>query len=523
MEIAALLCLAEAQRKKGGILAAPSETLAFVSKLYYPLWMVPWEDDSVIVDGLRIFSCTLTYMKPPDIEFFIEHIKRSTSVRELYRSVLKAHAQTFKDFLAETHITIEGIISDKQLLSAIFNYVERELQREGWDKPKSSALILPRLDKKAAEKTVEKLVQNWMQIQSEIKGLSYAIEVLKKETSFHEEKILQEIGQIEEIYQKELSRIKPQVNRRVQSLMRERDIKLESISKASLRELRAKLREKKRLENELEKLERRKNEYEKRREIRKSRKDEVGVARWNYRIKECENKISEVRGRLQAVSAFIEYSRREHEAAISKLKQDYQVLINRENKKITELESMLNSEVQAKRKEIEELHVDTSAIITHIKELIKRKQERAASLKRIGIPLMQKETTLVYVPFYLIQYQSESEIRYHIHAPAVATDYRGILMKIQKAFRTYSLEARINLLLRPRAKALNKMFSSVVLQRIREDRALSRVFRAIGRPNNILDAAGFKEKLRKGLEELRSEGWIKHDEEETIVKVYAAK
>ncbi|KUO42921.1 MAG: hypothetical protein APU95_00260 [Hadesarchaea archaeon YNP_N21] len=41
MEVAAIHCLAEAERKKGVLVSQP-EKISFVSKIYYPFWAIPW-------------------------------------------------------------------------------------------------------------------------------------------------------------------------------------------------------------------------------------------------------------------------------------------------------------------------------------------------------------------------------------------------------------------------------------------------------------------------------------------------
>jgi hypothetical protein len=261
-------------------------------------------------------------------------------------------------------------------------------------------------------------------------------------------------------------------------------------------------------------------EYRKRREIRKRRGDKVGVARWKYRLEVCGNKISEIKGRLQIVSSLLDRVYREREDAIKKLNAAYQTLIDGENKRVRQVEVRRDCENQAKKTEIDELREDTLAIITPINRLIEQKQQHASNLKAVTIPWKLEQTTLVYVPFYLVQYKSKHKSRYHVYSPVVAMDHRGILTKIQKAFRTYSLESRVNLLLRCSSEALDKMLSSTFISKIGEDKALSVKLQTMGQSNNLLDMPKFKEKLRRGMEELEKEGWIKSEEKDIILNTY---
>jgi hypothetical protein len=520
MEIASLLCLAEARRKRRGLLDTSTEKLTFLSKLYYPLWAISWGDDCLILDGLGYFSYDMSYMMPPDIELFTEHIKRSMKVRESYRNTLKSHAKTFEDFITEDRIPVKGIISDREILSTIARRIGKNL-RKSENQPSPSALVSPTLDKKLAEKAVEKFLQNWMRIQSEIKGLQYAINVLDEETRAHQEKILQEIGQIQETYEAELSRTKNKVNNQIESLISERDNKLERISKISEKETNRKLREKEKIERELRKLELRRVEYTKRRKIRKRRGDKVGVARWKYRLEVCGNKISEIRSRLQIVSSLLDRMYKEREDAIKKLNTTYQTLIDEENKRVQQVEARRDHENQAKKLEIDELHEDTLAIIALIKQLIEQKQQHASNLKAATIPWKIEQTTIVYLPFYLVQCKSKQKFRYQVCPPAVAMEHRGILTKIQKALKTHSLESRINLLLHRSSNALDKLLSSTFTSEIGEDKALSAKLQTMGYSNNLLNMPKFKEKLRRGMEELQKEGWIKSEEKDMVLNTYA--
>ena len=516
MEIAALLCLAEAQRKRGGLLGVSIERLSFISKLHYPLWAVPWEDECMIVDGFESFSYTIIYTKPPNMDFLTEQIKRSTTVRESYLSTLKSYAKTFKDLIVESYVPVEGIISDRDILS----YLEKELPKSE-TKTASPASISPTLNKELARMAAENLVQNWMQIESEIKGFQYAINVLNTETKTHEEKILQEIDQIREAYETELSHIRPEVNQKIERLISERDTKLKWISRTGERELQRKLQEKKKIEKQLRKLELRSVEYKKRREIRKSRGDKVGVARWTHKLKGCENEISLINGKFQTVTRTLDRAHRECEVAIKKLNDAYQDLIDMEKNRVMELEARADCETQAKKNEIDELRADTLAIVTLITQLKEQKQQHASNLKAVTISWKPEETTLVYVPFYLVGYESKRKLRYHTYPPVVAMDHRGILTKIQKAFRKYSLESRINLLLHSSCEALDKMFSSTFISKMKKDKKLSMKLQIMGHSNNLLDLPESREKLRRGLEEMQKEGWIKPEEKGKILDSYA--
>ena len=520
MEAAAILCLAEAKRKKPGILGAPPEKLSFISKLHYPLWAVPWENECIIVDGLGILSHQIAHEKPPDVKLFVEDLKRSTTARELFRKVLKSHAKTFEDFVETARVSMNSLVANKEILSTILGYIKQELSAK--ESATEHVTLIPlKLDEKAAMERAEKLINHWKLIQSEIEGLRYAIAVLDEETKLHEQKIAGEIEHIRETFEDKISHVKSEVEEKVEQLTTERDVKVKRILEVSERELKVALKERAKDEQKLEKLERDKRVYEKRKQIRKSRGDQTGVTYWDHKIEVCKNKISEVRGKIKVLSRFIERTRKQGELAVKKLSDSYNEMIVRERKRISDLEVQRDSQIELTKKEVEELVSEASSITKLIGRLIEQKKIHASKIEQITIPWKPEGVALINMPFYLFRYETEEKSRYHMHPPVVAMGYEGIIRRIQKTIWSFSLESRIKLLLRPRSRGLEEMFTSIFVEKVQEDETLARVVYDIGSSKNLLNAQGFGEALATGLEELKVEGWISREEGEAILKAYA--
>jgi len=520
MEVAAILCLAEAQRKKPGILDVSPERISFISKQHYPLWAVPWENECLIADGLESFSHTIVHMKPPDVKLFTEDIKRNTAIRKLYRSALEKHAQTFKDFIETTQIPIEAVISDKKLLSIIFEYLKQNFTSKR-NAAELIGLAPPKLNEKTALEVARKIIDHWEQIQSEIKGLQYAIGVLNEETSFHEHKILREIEQLRGMYKKEILRIKPLIEKRVERLITDRDAKIKKAMKDTEREVIATLKERDKQERKLRRLERSIRGFERKRDARKRKGDKPGESYWNSEVKKCKTKMSEIGEAIQALSHRIERARKQNEDTIKKLNKDYQAMIDRERSRTADLKASGDYEIATKRKEIEELRSEASSIINLVGQLIEQKRLHASQLKEVTIPLRPEGVTLICVPFYLVQYETEEKSRSQLYAPVIAMGYEGIIKRIQKAVWSFSLEYRIKLLLRPRSMELKRMFTSILAKKTREDKAFKEILHRLGCSNNLLSIPNFREVLARGMEELKGEGWVNSEEKDAILYTYA--
>lgn len=520
MELAAILFLAEAKRKKHVMVGFSPEKILFISKLHYPLWAVPWENGCLIIDGLQILSSTLNYMALPNMELFFNDIERGQTLREQFRNALEKYAQAFADFSETTRIPMKALVTSKELLSDFSEYVKETLTLKT-DVTGKIILISPKLDEDAAGENAKKVFDLHEQIQSDVKGLEHADRVLSEMAQFHQQKILREIELVNEAFKEEVDRVKPLVEKKVESLLKERDAKIEKMNRVAEAELNAKLREKERRQRELEKLELNYTEYKKRLEVRRSRHDKIGAARWEHSLRICENKISEVKERMHHLSRYIEKIRRQNQEGIDKLKYGYQTLIDSERKKITDIEASRESVTKAKESENEKLRLMTQHIISLIEQLAEQKRLHAAELKSLTIPWKPEQVTLLGVPFYLVGYKAEDKLRYRVYPPLRVMSSEGIVKKIEKTLLSFRLVSRIKLLLQPRSKTLNKMFNTILEEKMKTDNAFKGSLRELGVSNNLLKNSDLKEALTKGVAELQSEGWIKQEEGTVLIKMYA--
>lgn len=517
-EVGALLLLAEAERrKKTGIFRGTVETLAVLSKLHYPMWVVPWEDKCLLIDGMETVSYSLQYCKLPDIEAFVEHLKRSATAQESYRTALRSHKGTFSDFLSATQIVIAGLVTDKELLSDLSAFVKDGQPQTD----KLTSLIQPKIDMKEATRIGEKISERHSMLQSEIKGLQFAIDILDEETKTHIDKLQLELEQVRRKYQEKIAVIKADVAKRTGELEKERDEKVEKMTAINQKEVDVRLEEKKRWEQELVKLEQDKSEYEKRKELRKHKKDEVGEARWDARLREVKNQISTVKGKISALSNFISRSNKETEKTAKNTRDTCQKLIDAEERKVKDIESLRDSEIGEKEKGIQELRQEALTITDKIEQLIDQKKGHAATLKEATVQRRTETPTLVHVPFYLIQYETDQEKRRRVRSPAIARDPSGIMMKIRKTLKGYGRQSKISTLLKTRSKALETMLTSFE-ERVDSDKSLQRSLSQISESNNLLASPDFKEKVRRGVGELEAEGWVKPEEKAAVLEVYAA-
>lgn len=517
LEISAILCLTEAERrKKTGLFKGAVEALSLLSKLHFPMWLVPWRDKCQLIDGMENIQCTIQYYKPPDVEAFVEHLKRSSTAYELYRNALRSHRDTFSDFLSKTETPVRGLVTDKGTLSEISAFISESRPEAG----RSTSLMHPSISREEALRIVEKISEHHNELECETKGLQYAIDALNEETGMHAGKLGQELEQIREKYGKKLAVLKTEVDERTRELEKEKKEKTEKIASTNKTEVEGRLKEKRKWEQEHAKLEQDKSEYEKRKELRKRKKDEVGATRWGTRLREVKSQISTVKGKIDALSDFINRSNKETEKTIRDVCDTYQKLMVGEENRVRNLEKMRDEEIKEKEREMEELRQETSAISSKIGLLIDQKRKQASILEEATVPCKNEAITLVQVPFYMIQYETQKEKRYRVHPPAYARAPGGIVTKIRKTLQRYSLQSKIGALLKTRSRALETMLASFE-ERLNRDKNLQMSVTKLSEANNLLASPDFKERVMRGLGELEAEGWIKPEERNAILSIYA--
>jgi hypothetical protein len=518
MEITAILALAEANRKKPIIVDLFPEKIMFISKLHYPLWIVPWENRSLLVDGLQISSSNIDFMALPEIEPFLNNLERGKSDRTQFFNALNQHEHTFASFSEAQNIQFNSIITDKALLAEIAQYIE-ETATATANASENIVLFPPRLDAEAAEKSTFGFLDLYHSLQSNIKGLEYVSQILNQSAKLHQEKINREIELSNKAFNREVEAIRPAVEKNVDKLLKEQNAKTERMNKMARTELNAKLREKERQQRELQRLELKRIESKRLLDIRKSRHDKVGIAHREQSLRSCETQLLEARERLEELSRKIERAQKQNLEETTAQQCQYQALIDNERKKIINIEVSRESMVGTKKNEENRLRSVTARILGQIEQMAEQRKLHITGLEELAIAWQPEKSTLVALPFYLTAYHAASKHRYSIFPPFKAQSPEGIVKKIEKKLLSFSLTSRIQLLLQPRSKMLDKRLNTF-LETMQTDKSLSSKLAELGKTNNLLNQPNLKEVLTKGVEEMKAEGWIKQEEGAKLIKDY---
>lgn len=518
VELAAIACAIEVEWKKLRV-EEHAMVPSVMSKVYYPIWCIPHGKQSFLIDGMKLVSGSVSLLKPPDPGTLAETLKKSAREQEQYVSALRSEAAVFNRFFSQKQITIAGYVSDKETLLDLTSFL-KEARTIAVSSKSSVGYFLPlKIDKENAIRITEEILENFATLQSQIKGLQYAMEVLVEETRGHGDRLEKELKEIQDDFNHRISVLSVTVRENTTKLEDECSSEISRITKNNDARIEEILAEKQDLEKQLMRLERDKIEYEKRRDLRRSRKDKPGEARWNVRLRQVKKQFSSVKGKVKSLSDWMTKTQKETEKATKKLNEMYSKLIDEEKMRIVSLEKSRDLKIQEKNAETEELQEKTQALTKNINSLIVQINLSMSETEETMVPWETAGPILIGIPIYLAGLQINNEKRYSMFAPVIAQEYKGFALRIGTALGVSGLGSRIASFLRPRSEGIEKLVS-LLRKALENDKKLETGVDKVAAANNLIESKDFEKRLRKGLEELENEGWIKPNEKATLEKAY---
>ncbi len=518
MELAAIICMAESERKKSGFLDRSSENLDFICKMHYPIWLMPFRGKCLLLDGMFTTEARLASVTPSDPETFIEHLKRHANNLQMYREALNEQQETFAKFAEKNGQSVEGLIVDEGLISAFRDLISLESADSG-ESHQNVPLLNPRIDGQEALKIYEKIRTHSTKLESSVKGLGFALSSLDEQSKWHIDKVKKELQQTGEEFDTKLSELKSQVAQKKANLMKERDAKTDAIVGAHGKEVAAKISQKHKLDDELLKLEQAKAEYEKRKKLREKKKDEVGKDRWKVRARNVKQQISTLRNKSRTLSTFIDQVQKEDNKSTAKVQSAYQKLLDEEDLKVSDLQEKRDSLVAEANGLIEEIEQSSQQIGQKIRNLIEQIKEAMSNVERSTMSRKVEKPIVMGIPFYAVRYDSKNSARYGLQSPVIAQAPGGIMMKIRKTFHTGSLDRRIGTLLKPRNRDI-EIFFETFRTLIEKNPDLDKIVNGMSGVCNVLKKTGLTSSLESGLAKLEEEGWIGPGERVAILRSY---
>jgi hypothetical protein len=512
MEKAAIFCLAELERAKGGglIMKQPTEKLVFIAEGFYPFLLVPWNGLNLIFDGLNMATYTFTYKTMSDVKTFIENFERSSKKLETYVSFLFDNINYFQASSAEKEIMVNGLIVDSNFLSEFTSYLSEGTQIENL--PPNIIMLSPLMDESSISSIIEELSSLKSEFKENVNTLYRSMKFLSKATRNFVKTIRNEMRMVKEEFAEEIAKresfIKPEVDRINEEYNEQIAKTTKEFAKQLLPLQKEKVKLEKTKEQTLNKIERYKIEAK----TCVINKDVVGERKWKEKTDETKKELSEIEAKIKEVEGKIKELEESKSVETFRLRSEWEAKIKEAQKELLELEASRDAKIQLHRQEVEKLEKQTSSIIEQIDKMAKMRETDISNFEKLGIKQTGTKNALIYIPFYLACYQSESKKRYALFPPSIVNSV-SLFAKIKGALG----KTKVKQLLVPRFKTITP-FLHGLLPLIERDAVFERDISEAGDKADMLKADLMREKIKSGLERLKEEGWFSEKEYEAFAE-----
>ena len=510
MEMAAIMCLAESERDRGGshVLKRPDEKLVFLAEACYPIWLIPYSGTTLVLDGLNLNSTVFPYDVIPDTEVFNIDLRANRKSTEAYIAALSRNVGYFKDFSGKEETKIEGLVTVQDLMTDLAVYLTH--MKEAKKSLRTKIVLTPTHGKNEIRASISQLSHLKKKILKDVEDLDESTKFLNTTTSQRVKIIRQEIRKLQEKYDKQIAKTKLQSMRKTWQTQSKHNRKITSTSRKFKTKIGRLQKDQFRLRRNLRNLELKAKRAEKKQFNKKSsKKRRFQSVQMLKRIKKNLSHLQETIKIKAEEQRNLEISQK-HELAEHRIECDKR--IKSINGVLQELQASKASETELKRQEIGQLGDYTRSITSLMQKLVQTKRESLGEFDEIALPEERLAHGLVYIPFYLVRYEKENKKRYVVFPPSSIEDM-GILTRMKGALGAAKMAA----LLQYRSKTLTAFLNQVV-PLIEKDPMLEKVVTEAGIRDSILLKKQLRIGVKRGLKQLEREKWITKDELQTFSK-----
>jgi hypothetical protein len=510
IERAAIFCLAELERAKGGglVLKQPQEKLAFIAEVCYPFWLVTLDKIGLLFDGLGTTSQTLAYLTIPDIQVFLDNMKSSSKTRQAYMTFLSDNVNYFKVPSNEEAKIIDGLITDPEFLDEFIPCLSEAAPIKA--SLSNMVTVSPTLNESSIASIMEELKNLKSKLAEELNALCTSMKLINAKTENFMKTIRDKIKKIEQELSPKIEKCKASMTKEVDEVRKKFDEEVTEYSEKTEEELFSLQQEKIKLEKIKEQLTKEIEHCEVEIKTCAINKDDVGEHRWRDEKDKLKKQLSEAETKLKNLDKNLKEVKDEKNLKIFELKSERDAKIKEAMRDLVEIESSRDAKVRIYEEEMEKFEELTSSIIEQIDKLAKLREKSIDEFDKLGVPQKRRKSVLIYMPFYLACYQSESGKRY-VHFPPSIVSNVSFSVKFKGALG----KAKIKQLLQPRSKKIVSLLSNFPLL-MEQNAVFSREMNEACAKANLMQTKNSCESIKEGLEMLKEEGWFSEKEYESF-------
>ena len=511
LEAAAVFSLAELDRAKGGglIIKQPEEKIAFIAKMGYPLWLFPWSENALIFDGLNQTSYTLPYVAVPDVNAFMDNLKRGARTKETHLAFLSDNINYFQASAAEKGLLVNGLMREPQFLTEFDSYRHEATETR---EENLKGLLPPTLDESVILSGIHELENLHVNLRTSVENLYRCMKLLNRVTHQYVKELRSKARDVKEEFDGRIREEEEVVAPRINQLKDDYDFQTNSLAKSFEKQHFPVQQEKARLEKSREHPLARIEQYKLEAKTHADKGQPAAEQKWKEKASKTRKELSEIESQLKQTEKALKDLEEKRSVEIFNLREEQETKVKEARKSLLELEASRDAKILIHNQEIEKLEKQTKEISDQISRTAKLLEADIAQFTKLGVKkeLGLEGSLLYYVPFYVICFRAELKKRYVILPPSVVNTV-SVFTKLKGALGM----AKIKNLLAPRFKTVTSLIDST--QGLTQQNAVIEAeINELGAKNNILTVDEVREDIKKGLERLKSESWLSDKEFDVI-------
>jgi hypothetical protein len=515
VEAAAIFTVAEQNRSRGGGLIArqSQETLSFIARIEYPLWLYPKNNTALIFDGLDGYSHSLSYGEAPSAAAFMSSLQTCQTPRETYLTFLCDHSGYFLQPSKTKQFTLRGLIANIDFRAEFSLY-----RKEATEFTTSSAMLLPLLEAQTISATLSELDKLLAYQVEDAAKLFECLRLMKKTTNQYVIEIDYEAVAAKEEADAKIKAQQEFINPQIAKLNKEYSRKIKDLTESFDKELESLQKIKAKTEKFINAAESDVKEYERNEKAASKKGHEAYAKRWKEKIKLAEKEIAGLKKELKNIERNSGRISKQKVADLSRLTFELDAELKLTRQPIVELEAAREEKTLEYKLESNRLVACEKPIVEGIDRSIRLREADSTIFDGLGISEQQlKSPAWVYVPFYIVCYEAGMTKRYLCIPPSIISTF-DFSAKLKGAFGV----SKTKNLLTPRFRTIAALIAKVETL-TRQNTAFEGQLWSIGEKNNLLKNNVFCLKAQRGLVTLRQSDWLSERESSELSRRLPAK
>lgn len=491
------------------ILKHPTEKTVFLTEVLYPIHLVPWNKLTLVIDGLNTFKHTLTFPTVHSVKDFREKLGRISETFENHMDFLSENANYFSATAKSRETGLDSLIGEQDLLNELSLYFST--RREIENLPSDTAILSSKVDETMISNIIQELENLKTEFQEATDTLYENMKTLNNRSSSFIKTLHAETKEAREKYDEKILQAKNAVEPKIEIIQKDYDLQVATTSKNFDKQTLDLNREKIKLERNMRKAEGKIEQGTLEAKASAHKRDGANERKWRDMIEEVRKEISDLQTETKEIERKLKEVEELRSTEIFKLRTENEAKIAEAKKDLVELEVARDAKIETLRQKRERMKELTSTLIGRISETAKLREANLAELERVGVTQIEKEPSLIYLPFYLACYQSEEEKRY-VTFPPSTVNTTGLSVKLKGALG----RAKIKNLLNSRFESISNLLYGFP-KAISQSGVLEREINEVSVKTSILRKSMHKQ-IEKGLKQLKEENWLSEKDCETFIQ-----